>query len=138
MRRISVKNHTDAEARITWKIKEDSIHVSPLYLNNATSVDFVLLHTQPHNKINFSAGVGLWDKKSLSNFVDDLEEVELQWSGGNIKLNSEEKIQNFLQIRRRGLGNRIIYLHFVKPSEKNTKRNQKDITSIKLSLSENR
>ena len=102
--RIRMENHSDEDAVITWKIKEDSINQSKLYMYNSKTVTFNLQPKKPYNKIKLSAGTGTWTPKTLTNFVDDLETLEIQWKGGTIKLDSTE-IYEYLVIRRRGMDN---------------------------------
>ena len=104
LRRIRMENHSGEDAVITWKIKEDSINQSKLYMYNSKTVTFNLQPKKPYNKIKLSAGTGTWTPKTLTNFVDDLETLEIQWKGGTIKLDSTE-IYEYLVIRRRGMDN---------------------------------
>ena len=104
LRRIRMENYSDDDAVITWTIKEDSINQSKLYMYNSKSVSFTLQPKKPYNKIKLSAGTGTWTPKTLSNFIDDLETLEIKWKDGTIKLDSTE-IYDYLVIRRRGMDN---------------------------------
>jgi hypothetical protein len=104
MRRIRMENYTTENAEITWTLKEDSINKSKLYMSNSKTVSFTLQDKKPYNKINLSVGTGTWTPAVLSNFIDDLETLEIKWKGGNIKLDSTE-IFDYLVIRRRGIDN---------------------------------
>lgn len=104
MRRIRMENYTGEEASISWVIKEDSLHQSKLYMSNSETVRFTLQAKKPYNKIKMSVGVGNWRPSELSNFVDDLESLEIKWKGGTIKLDTTA-IYDYLVIRRRGMDN---------------------------------
>lgn len=104
LRRIRMENFSGEDAVITWKIKEDSINQSKLYMYNSKTVSFTLQPRRPYNKIKLSTGTGTWTPKTLGNFVDDLETLEINWKGGTIKLDSTE-IYDYLVIRRRGIDN---------------------------------
>jgi hypothetical protein len=51
-----------------------------------------------------SFGSGAWTPAVLTNFVDDLETMEIKWKGGTIKLDTTQ-IFDYLVIRRRGMDN---------------------------------
>lgn len=104
MRRINMRNHTSGEAEITWKIKEDSIHSSPFFISSDKEQKFKLDSKKPGNAIFMSAGIGTWTPKELRNLVDDLESMVIRWDKGEIKLESEEEIFQFLLSRRKGIG----------------------------------
>lgn len=104
MRRINMKNDSAGEAEIIWKIKEDSLHSSPFFISSDKEQKFVLSSTDPGNAIYMSAGIGTWTPKHVRNLVDDLESVVIRWDKGEIKLESEEDIFNFLLPRRKGVG----------------------------------
>lgn len=111
MRRIYVQNNSDENAEIIWKIKEDSILCSPLFISNNPEVKF-LLAPNPDKTINLSCGVGEWNQKALTEFVDDLESLELKWIGGCIKMTNQDSIRNFLSYRRTGLDKGTICIRF--------------------------
>lgn len=104
VRRIRMENRSGEDALITWVIKKDSINQSKLFFSNADTVRFPLQQKSPYNKIKMSLGTGSWTPAVLSNFVDDLETLEIKWKGGTIKLDSTE-IFNYLVIRRRSIDN---------------------------------
>ena len=104
MRRIRMENHSSEDAVITWVIKEDSINQSKLFYSNSKTVSFTLQQKKPYNKVKMSVGTGTWTPAVLTNFVDDLETLEIKWKGGNIKLDSTQ-IFEYLVIRRRGMDN---------------------------------
>lgn len=104
MRRIQMKNESSGEAEIIFKIKEDSLHKSPFYISSRQEQPFRLTKDKPGNAINMSAGIGNWTPSHLRTVVDDLEAMTIRWQGGEIKLEDEESIFNFLLSRRKGLG----------------------------------
>jgi hypothetical protein len=104
VRRIRMENKSGEEALISWVIKEDSINQSKLFFSNSKTVHFTLKEKAPYNKIKMSFGVGSWTPAELSDFVDDLETLEIKWKGGTIKLDTTS-IYDYLVIRRRGLDN---------------------------------
>ena len=104
MRRIRMENYSGDEAIITWTLKEDSINKSKLYMSNSQTVSFNLQEKKPYNKVNLSVGTGTWTPAVLTNFIDDLETLEIKWKGETIKLDST-KIFDYLVIRRRGIDN---------------------------------
>lgn len=65
---------------------------------------FTLQNKAPYNKIKMSFGVGTWTPTTLSDFVDDLETLEIKWKEGTIRLDTT-KIYDYLVIRRRGMDN---------------------------------
>ncbi len=99
-----MKNLSSEEAQIVWTIKEDSIHSSPFYISNTREQTFTLLPNAPGNRINMSSGIGTWSLKHVQNLVDDLESLEIRWKNGEIKLDTEEKIRDYLLSRRKGIG----------------------------------
>jgi hypothetical protein len=104
VRRIRMENKSGEDAMISWVIKEDSINQSKLFFSNSKTVNFTLQPKAPYNKIKMSFGSGTWTPAVLTNFVDDLETIEIKWKGGTIKLDSTE-IFEYLVIRRRGMDN---------------------------------
>jgi hypothetical protein len=104
MRRIRMENRSDEEATISWVIKEDSLHQSKLFMSSSDTVRFTLQPKRPYNKIKMSVGTGNWRPKELSDFVDDLECLEIKWKGGTIKLDTTA-IYDYLVIRRKGMDN---------------------------------
>ena len=104
VRRIRMENKSGEEALITWVIKADSINKSKLFFSNSDVVRFPLQSKKPYNKIKMSFGTGTWTPAVLSDFVDDLETLEIKWKGGAIKLDSTE-IYDYLVIRRRSIDN---------------------------------
>lgn len=104
VRRIRMENNSSDEALITWVIKEDSINKSSLFLSNSKTVSFTLQQRKPYNKIKMSVGSGTWSPAVLTNFIDDLETLEIKWKRGTIKLDSTQ-IFDYLVIRRRGIDN---------------------------------
>ena len=104
VRRIRMENRSGEEAVIKWVIKKDSLTKSKLFFSNADTVRFPLQTRAPYNKIKMSFGSGSWTPTILSDFVDDLETLEINWKGGLIKLDSS-KIYDYLIIRRKGMDN---------------------------------
>jgi len=115
MRRINMKNATGSDVTITFKIKEDSIHKSPFYLSSDKEQKFLLEKGKKNNDIRLSAGIGTWTPKHLRSVVDDLEALEIKWDKGEIKLESEEDIFNYLLQRRQGLGKDKIVIRVAEP-----------------------
>lgn len=103
MRRIRMINNASSEAVITWVIKEDSMHSSPLFISNALEQRFRLSPTGKGERINLSTGVGTWRMPDLRNFCDDLESFRMEWGEGRIELKGDTLLQ-FLQHRRSGIG----------------------------------
>ena len=104
MRRIRMENKSGEDAMISWVIKKDSINQSKLFFSNSDTVRFALQPKAPYNKIKMSFGSGTWTPAVLTNFVDDLETMEIKWKGGTIKLDTTQ-IFDYLVIRRRGMDN---------------------------------
>ena len=104
MRRIRMDNYSGEEASISWVIKKDSIHQSKLFMSNSDTVRFTMQPKRPYNKIKMSVGVGNWRPAELSDFVDDLECLEIKWKGGIVKLDTTA-IYDYLGIRRGGIDN---------------------------------
>ena len=104
MRRIRMENYSSEDASITWVIKEDSINKSKLYLSNSKTVNFTLQQKKPYNMVKMSMGTGTWTPAVLTDFVDDLETLEIKWKGGMIKLDTTQ-IFDYLVIRRRSIDN---------------------------------
>jgi len=104
VRRIRMENKSGEDAMISWVIKKDSINQSKLFFSNSDTVRFTLQQKAPYNKIKMSFGSGAWTPAVLTNFVDDLETMEIKWKGGTIKLDSTQ-IFDYLVIRRRGMDN---------------------------------
>ena len=104
VRRIRMENQTDEDALITWVIKADSINQSKLFFSNSDTVRFPLQQRAPYNRIKMSFGTGTWTPAVLTDFVDDLETLEIKWKGGTIKLDSTQ-IFDYLVIRRRSMDN---------------------------------
>ena len=104
LRRIRMENKSGEDAMISWVIKKDSINQSKLFFSNSDTVRFTLQQNAPYNKIKMSFGSGTWTPAVLTNFVDDLETMEIKWKGGTIKLDTTQ-IFDYLVIRRRGIDN---------------------------------
>ena len=104
VRRIRMENKSGEDAMISWVIKKDSINQSKLFFSNSDTVRFTLQQNAPYNKIKMSFGSGTWTPAVLTNFVDDLETMEIKWKGGTIKLDTTQ-IFDYLVIRRRGIDN---------------------------------
>ncbi|MGZ8536932.1 MAG: hypothetical protein ACXWV9_01655 [Flavisolibacter sp.] len=102
MRRIDMRNSTDEEIEITWNIKEDSILVSPFFLSNSKKTTFKLYPESPYNRVSMSCGIGVWTPQAIQELTNDLDSVVIKHKGGEINLNSDEEIKNFLFSRRRG------------------------------------
>lgn len=103
MRRIRMKNSTKHDVEIIWTLKADSILSSPLFISNSTEIKWELKPGKPYNKINLSFGIGSWTPSAVQDLVDDLETLSIRWNKGELLLNTEEEIRNFLLPRRKGL-----------------------------------
>lgn len=104
VRRIRMENRSGEDAWLTWVIKADSINKSKLFFSNSDTVRFQLQPKAPYNKIKMSMGTGTWTPTILTDFVDDLETLEIKWKGEVIKLDSTN-IYDYLVIRRRSIDN---------------------------------
>ncbi len=104
VRRIRMENRSGEDALLTWVIKADSINQSKLFFSNSDTVRFQLQPKAPYNKIKMSFGTGTWTPTILTDFVDDLETLEIKWKGEVIKLDSTN-IFDYLVIRRRSIDN---------------------------------
>src|SRR5690242_13845325 len=102
MRRIDMRNNTDQDMEITWTIKEDSILVSPFYMSSSKETKFTLHPESPYNRVFMSCGIGTWTPLAVQDLTDDLDSVVIKHKGGEIKLDTDEEIKNFLFPRRRG------------------------------------
>jgi hypothetical protein len=103
-----MRNRTNQDASIIWTLKADSAKTSPLFISNSTEVKFDLKPKAPHNKANMSFGMGTWTDGSLIDFVQDLESVVIKTATDSLILNNQQQIQNFLDLRRKGVGKRVI------------------------------
>lgn len=103
-RRINMKNNTGEKATITWKLLEDSMTVSPLFLSSDKEVAFELGGEGPSKNIVLSCGIGTWKPKDVKDLTDDLEWLELKWSTGEIHIETGDSILKYLMPRRKGLG----------------------------------
>ena len=110
-RRISMVNQTDSEAWVGFKLLSDSVNVSPLYISNSKLVEFPLMTKNPHDRVTMSFGIGNWNPISLRNFVDDLESMEIRSSSGQLNIESQDSIYQFLSLRRRGFGKTRIQIN---------------------------
>jgi hypothetical protein len=103
-RRLNMKNYSGTEVEITWKIKEDSLHKSPFFIESDKEQKFTLKPGRPGNAVFLSVGIGTWTPKFLRSVVDDLESMTIKYSDKEIVLDSEEAIFEYLLARRRGVG----------------------------------
>jgi hypothetical protein len=104
MRRINMENKSADTAEFVWVLKKDSVLQSKLFLSNSDTVRF-LLQNHSNNKVKLSLGSGSWTPKTLQNFADDLESLQIKWANGFIKLDSLSQIIDFLSVRRKGMDN---------------------------------
>lgn len=104
VRRIRMENRSGEDAVLTWVIKADSINKSKLFFSNSDTVRFHLQQKAPYNKLKMSFGTGAWTPPVLTDFVDDLETLEIKWKEGTIKLDSTQ-IFEYLVIRRTSIDN---------------------------------
>lgn len=101
-RRINMKNTSGHDVEIRWFIKEDSILNSPLFMNNATEVTFLLKPHQPYNLVRLSTGIGVWNAADFEAIINDLDSLVIQSHYGKIRLDSLQ-LKQFLWDRRMGL-----------------------------------
>jgi hypothetical protein len=99
-----MRNASTDDAEIIWKIDEDSINVSRLYISNSPEVKFYLRPVKPHDLADMSFGIGTWSDIELNNFVDDLEYLEVKSKNQNFKLLAHEEIKKYLLENRKGFG----------------------------------
>ena len=99
-RRIVVHNASGEAASVSWYIKEDSIHSSPVYLNNSRESTVRLGGADGKNRFRLTAGEGLWNPDAVTNFADDLDSMVLRWGSRSVRLDSASKIAEFLMARR--------------------------------------
>ena len=112
-RRLNLRNYSDGNVEIMWKIKEDSLHKSPFFIESDKELRFVLSPAKPGNIILMSAGIGTWTPKFLRSVVDDLESMTIRYKNQEILLDSEEEIFQYLLARRRGIGKDKIEIRVV-------------------------
>lgn len=108
MRRVTVLNKTAKDVVMTWKLKEDSIKVSPLFISNTDEVVFTVKPTPHHNKMNMSFGTGNWNATALNDLVDDLEWFEIKSATFSIRLTQPNEIREYLAQHRVGITKRRI------------------------------
>jgi hypothetical protein len=106
-RRIVVHNASGEEASVSWYIKEDSIHSSPVYLNNSRESTVRLGSVEGKNRFRLTAGVGLWKPAAVANFADDLDSMVLRWGSRSVRIDSAERIAEYLMARRGTARDRI-------------------------------
>ncbi len=99
-RRIVVHNASGEDASVSWYIKEDSIHSSPVYLNSSRESTVRLGGNEGRNRFRLTAGEGVWKPEAVVNFADDLDSMVLRWGSRTVLMNSPEKISEFLMARR--------------------------------------
>jgi hypothetical protein len=101
MKRINMKNTAGSEASISFYIREDSIHSSPVFLSNSKEMTFHL--PVDHKAIHLSCGVGMWTPKALNAFTDDLDSIVIRSKGQVLRLTDSAKMNAYLLQYRRGL-----------------------------------
>jgi hypothetical protein len=109
-RRINMRNQSAQDVEIIWTIKEDSIHSSHFFISNSKEFKLELKPNTPSVRINMSFGVGTWTPLVIKNLADDLESMLIRWGEHEIKLDTEEKIGDYLMSRRKGIGRRQIWI----------------------------
>lgn len=110
-RRIDMRNLSGQEAEVTFTIKEDSILVSPFYLNSAEKMTVRLGTQHPYNLAKLSFGIGPWQRPYLEDITDDLEEIEIKDGKGAKKMTSQEEMIAFLSDRISGVTRRKIKIN---------------------------
>jgi len=110
--RINMVNKSTSEAIIEWKIKEDSVLKSHLFISNATKLKFNLKTVAPYNKVSLSAAQGKWTEAALTALADDLESLTVIHAGDTVLLTEEKKIVDYLLKRRTGFGKTRVDLVF--------------------------
>lgn len=103
-KRIIMRNASSDDAEIIWKINEDSVNVSRLYISNSTEVKFHLQPGKPYNFADMSFGIGSWSDAELNNLADDLESLEVKSRNQNFKLSIPDEIKKYLLENRKGFG----------------------------------
>jgi hypothetical protein len=106
-----MNNETSSEAEITWFIKEDSILSSPFFISNSREVKFSIPAANEAKKIKMSFGIGSWSVPVVTNLVDDLDSVKLEWDNKVIVLSTEEDMRSWLMARRRSLDKSKIHIN---------------------------
>lgn len=103
-KRIIMRNASADDAEIIWKIAEDSVNVSRLYISNSPEVKIYLRPVKPHNLADMSFGIGTWSDTELNDFADDLESLEVKSRNQNFKLSVPVEIKKYLLENRKGFG----------------------------------
>lgn len=109
-RRILIRNASEDVAVITWIMKKDSLAGSPFFISLSDTTRFVLRPSPPYNRVNMTCGTGNWSRTALEELTDDLEALEVRYSGGSFRLQGVDSIRNFLRPRRTGLDKAKILL----------------------------
>ncbi len=101
-RRINLRNKSNNNAEVIFKLKEDSAKTSPFFISNSTRVNFNLKNKKPHNWATMSFGLGKWTKASIKNIADDLESFEIKHTKDSMLFNTEDQIAQYLFAKRKG------------------------------------
>ncbi len=101
-RRINMRNKSNNNAEVIFKLKEDSAKTSPFFISNSTRVDFNLKNKKPQNFASMSFGLGKWTEASIKNIADDLESFEIKHTKDSMLLTTEDQIAKYFFAKRKG------------------------------------
>ncbi len=101
-RRINMRNKSNNDAEVIFKLKEDSAKTSPFFISNSTRVDFNLKNKKPQNFASMSFGLGRWTEASIKNIADDLESFEIKHTKDSMLLTTEDQIAKYFFAKRKG------------------------------------
>jgi hypothetical protein len=101
-RRINLRNKSNNNAEVIFKLKEDSAKTSPFFISNSTRVDFNLKNKKPQNFASMSFGLGKWTEASIKNIADDLESFEIKHTKDSMLLTTEDQIAKYFFAKRKG------------------------------------
>jgi len=101
-RRINMKNTSGHDAEIIWKLKEDSLHSSPFFMNLSKEIRFKLHSKPPYNLVKLSLGEGSWSPMHFKNIIEDVDSLIIYSHHGEVRL-GENELKPFLWSRRMGL-----------------------------------
>ena len=101
-RRINMRNKSNNNAEVIFKLKEDSAKTSPFFISNSTRVDFNLKNKKPQNFASMSFGIGKWTEASIKNIANDLESFEIKHTKDSMLLTTEDQIAKYFFAKRKG------------------------------------
>ncbi|MDQ3682262.1 MAG: hypothetical protein M3352_04205 [Bacteroidota bacterium] len=97
-----MRNKSNNDAEVIFKLKEDSAKTSPFFISNSTRVDFNLKNKKPQNFASMSFGLGRWTEASIKNIADDLESFEIKHTKDSMLLTTEDQIAKYFFAKRKG------------------------------------